>query len=171
LQSVVGEVYGPTDEVRRQVAAEMTGIFKKVPFMGDVDNYMLSPHDVLHFKVDTEKAVRRGISTDTINRNVAMAMGGHRLGDVKQGKPLEPIYVVLVHSPALSARTLARPAGPAAAGIGDPSGIDLALGAAGGIGRFEREPWIHHLQRPALNEYVVGDVVGRLGRLCTVCLR
>jgi multidrug efflux pump subunit AcrB len=40
------------------------------------------------FKLDAEKAVRRGISTDTINRAVEMAMGGYRLGDVKQGEPL-----------------------------------------------------------------------------------
>ncbi len=45
--------------------------------------------------VDTEKATRRGISVDTINRNIAMAMGDYQLGDVHYGRGLEPIYIVM----------------------------------------------------------------------------
>ena len=164
LQSVVAEVYGPTGEVRRQVTSEMTDIFRKVPFVGDVDNYMLSPHDVLHFRVDTEKAVRRGISTDTINRNVGMAMGGHKLGDVKQGKPLEPIYVVLqvpLQERSQLGRVLDLPVPSAAEIPVIPQALNARTVPLTELGRFVREPVdpiIYHKDlRPV--EYVVGDVV------------
>ncbi|RMD71372.1 MAG: efflux RND transporter permease subunit, partial [Gammaproteobacteria bacterium] len=170
LQSIVAEVYGPTDEVRRQVAKDLTEMFRKVPFVVDVDNYMLDPHDVLHFKVDTEKSVRRGISTDTINRNLAMAMGGFRLGDVKQGRPLEPIFVVIqvpLQERSQLGRILDLPM-PAAMEPMIPV-IPQALVSRtiplAELGRFVREPVdpiIYHKDlRPI--EYVVGDVVGRLG--------
>jgi multidrug efflux pump subunit AcrB len=165
LQSVVAEVYGPTDGVRRRVAAEMTDIFKKVPYMGDVDNYMLTPHDVLHFRVDTEKAVRRAISTDTVNRNLAMAMGGHKLGDVKQGKPLEPIYVVLqvpLQERSQLGRLLDLPVPSAAEIPVIPQALAARTVPLAELGRFVREPVdpvIYHKDlRPV--EYVVGEVVG-----------
>ena len=56
---------------------------------------MIEPYDFWRFEVDTEKAVRRGISVDTINRNLAMAMGGVKVGDVKRGTVQEPTYIVI----------------------------------------------------------------------------
>ena len=86
LQTVVAEVYGPDDRTRRRVAEDMTSHFEQVADLVDVDNYMAAPTERWHFAVDTEKAVRRQVSVETILRNIAMAMGGHRLGDVKRGK-------------------------------------------------------------------------------------
>ncbi|KOR27719.1 acriflavin resistance protein, partial [Achromatium sp. WMS2] len=40
LQTVVAEIYGPTPEVRRRVAADMTQMFEQVENIVDVDNYM-----------------------------------------------------------------------------------------------------------------------------------
>ncbi|MBF0590212.1 MAG: efflux RND transporter permease subunit, partial [Magnetococcales bacterium] len=61
LQSVVAEVTGPTDAVRREVATKMTELFEQSKTIVDVDNYMEDPYEIWHFEVDTEKAVRRGI--------------------------------------------------------------------------------------------------------------
>jgi multidrug efflux pump subunit AcrB len=90
LQTVVAELYGPDAQTRRRVAKDMTGMFEEVPDIVDVDNYMSKPHDRWRFDVDTEKATRRGITVDTINRNLAMAMGGYQLGDVKRGTVWNP---------------------------------------------------------------------------------
>jgi multidrug efflux pump subunit AcrB len=171
LQSVVAEVYGPTAEVRRQVAADLTGVFRNIEGdarVVDVDNYMLNPHNVLRFRVDTEKAVRRGISTDTINRSVNMAMGGHKLGDVKQGRALEPIYIVLqvpLAERSQLGRLLDLPIPSAAEIPVIPQAMATHSVPLAELGRFEYEsvdPVIYHKDlRPV--EYVVGDVVGRLG--------
>ena len=95
LQAMVAEIYGPDAATRREVAAKMTEIFEQADGVADVDNYMVEPYNTWRFTVDTEKAVRRGISVDTINRNLSMAMGGYKLGDVKQGTVLDPTYIVM----------------------------------------------------------------------------
>ena len=125
LQTVVAEVYGPDAETRRQVAKDLTRLFEEVPDIVDVDNYLTEPHDRWRFEVDTEKATRRGITVDTINRNLAMAMGGYQLGDVKRGKVLEPVSIVVELPLALRASTSSL----------DQLPIPTAEGAIGAPGR------------------------------------
>jgi len=95
LQTVVAEIYGPDDKTRRQVTRDMTAIFQSSKDMVDVDNYMPSIHDYWRFEVDIEKATRYGVSVDSINQQLDMAMGGYKLGDVKQGVVREPTYIVM----------------------------------------------------------------------------
>jgi multidrug efflux pump subunit AcrB len=158
LQTVVAEVYGPDAETRRQVAEDVTTMFEKVPNLVDVDNYMATPHEIFHFKVNTEKALRRGISVETINRNLAMAMGGYKLGDVKIGSVLEPTYLV-IQVPLETRSQVSRL-------------VNLPIPVSGGgtvplseLGQFEKvleDPILYHKDlRPM--EYVVGEMEGRLG--------
>jgi len=95
LQAVVAEIYGPDGETRRKVAGDMTRMFEEVDSLADVDNYMQEPYEVMRFEVDAEKAVRLGISVDSVIRNLNMAMGDFKLGDVKRGSLLEPTFVTL----------------------------------------------------------------------------
>ena len=62
LQTVVTEIYGPNAETRRQVAADMMDMFEQAEGVVDVDTYMAEPYSYWRFEVDTEKAVRRGVS-------------------------------------------------------------------------------------------------------------
>ncbi|CAK0769599.1 membrane hypothetical protein [Gammaproteobacteria bacterium] len=165
LQSIVAEVYGPDEQTRRRFATDLTGIFAKaaLPTLGemrvvDVDNYMTGPHDVYRFEVDTEKAVRRGISVDTINRNLAMAMGGEKLGDVKRGKSLEPTYIT-IQIP-LAARAQIAHLGDLP--IPSTSGTVMPLAELGRFVPVPEDNIVFHKDLRA-NEYVVGDLVGRLG--------
>ena len=155
LQAMVAEIYGPDAQTRRAVAQKMTEIFEQANGVADVNNYMQSPHNVLRFEVDTEKAVRRGISVDAINRNLSMAMGGYVLGDVKRGTVPEPTFIVLqapLDVRSSSARLLNLPIP-----TGDGSSIPLVE-----LGRFveaQQDPVIYHKDlRPV--EYVVGEAVG-----------
>ena len=158
LQTMVAEVYGPDGETRRQVARDMTAIFEAVPDLVDVDNYLAEPYARWRFDVDTEKAIRRGISVEAVNRNVLMAMGGHVLGDVKGVKGLEPKYLVL-QLPLEMRGELERVANlPVAA----PDGTLVPLSELGRFVRVEEEPIIYHKDlRPM--EYVVGEMEGREG--------
>ncbi|MET0089896.1 MAG: efflux RND transporter permease subunit [Candidatus Thiodiazotropha sp.] len=157
LKSVVAEVHGPTPEVRRQVAEDLTGLFKQAESLRDVDNYMRDPFQYWRFNVDTEKSVRRGISVDTINRNLAMALGGAPMGDVKQRAGHEPINITM-QVPLAERSEITR--------LGDlpiqsSTGITLPLRE---LGRFEQvyeDPIIYHKDlRPV--EYVVAEVGGKL---------
>lgn len=155
LQSIVAEVYGPDDETRREVAHKMTEIFEQAEILDDVDNYMPLPHKIWRFEVDTEKAVRRGISVDTINQNLAMALGGFKLGDIKRGKELEPTYIV-IQVPLTERSQLSRlydlPIPTQGGGV-------VPLAELGNFKKVEQDPIYYQKDlRPV--EYVVGDPVG-----------
>ena len=158
LQTVVAEVYGPSDEVRRQAAADLTVMFKQAEGIVDVDNYMVEPYAFWRFEVDTEKAVRQGISVDEINRNVAMAMGGQKIGDVKRGNVQEPTYIVI--EVPLSYRSEITTLGSLP--LQSPSGQMVPLAELGRFVRQAEDQLIYHKDlRPM--EYVVGEMEGRLG--------
>ncbi len=157
LQSVVAEVHGPTPEIRRQFARDLTAYFEQAESTRDVDNYLRDAYDYWRFDVDTEKSVRRGISVDAINRNLAMALGGSRIGDVKKQAGHEPVEIVL--QVPLAERSQIERLG------------DLPIQSNGGftvplreLGRFQRVPEEDIIYRKDLRavEYVVADVGGRL---------
>jgi multidrug efflux pump subunit AcrB len=158
LQSVVAEIYGPDAETRRQVAADMTGMFEEVESLADVDSYMQQPHKVLRFEVDTEKTVRQGISVDTVIRNLDMAMGGFKAGDVKRGSLLEPTFITIQVPLAVRAQLNRLADLP----IPTQDGRTLPLAELGRFVEQEQDPIVYHKDLRPL-EYVVGDAVGRLG--------
>jgi multidrug efflux pump subunit AcrB len=161
LQSVVAEVYGPTPELRRQFARDLTGIFKEAESTRDVDNYLRGAFDYWRFNVDTEKAVRRGISVDTINRNLSMALGGAPIGDIKpqQGRQIghEPVQILL--QVPLSERSQVERLGDLP--IQSSQGFTVPLRELGEFQLTPEEDIIYHKDLRAV-EYVVADVGGRL---------
>ncbi|UHD16599.1 efflux RND transporter permease subunit [Thiocapsa bogorovii] len=161
LQSVVAEVYGPSPELRRQFARELTGIFEQAESTRDVDNYLRGAFDYWRFNVDTEKAVRRGISVDTINRNLAMALGGSPIGDIKPqaGRQMghEPVQIVL--QVPLAERSQVDRLGDLP--IQSSQGYTVPLRELGEFQLTPEEDIIYNKDlRPV--EYVVADVGGRL---------
>nr|WP_245537453.1 efflux RND transporter permease subunit [Thiocystis violascens] len=161
LQSVVAEIHGPTPEMRRQFARDVTGFFEQAESARDVDNYLRDAFDYWRFDVDTEKAVRRGISVDTINRNLSMALGGAPMGDIKQqtGRQSghEPIQIVL--QVPLAERSQIQRLGDLP--IQSSEGQTVPLSELGQFRRTAEEDLIFHKDlRPV--EYVVADVGGRL---------
>ncbi|WP_456413842.1 efflux RND transporter permease subunit [Thiolapillus sp.] len=157
LQSVVAEVHGPDAPTRRKVAAELTEIFQQAPNLVDVDNYMVMPHDYWRFNVDRDKADMRGISVASINQDLAMALGGMVLGDVKQRAGHEPVNIVI--QVPLAERSQVTRLGDLLIQSKDGVGVPLRE-----LGQFERvpvEPAVFNKDLRAV-EYVVADVGGRL---------
>jgi multidrug efflux pump subunit AcrB len=157
LQAVVAEVHGPNADVRRQVARDLTGIFSQTESLRDVDNYLRDPYEYWRFRVDSEKAVRRGISVDAINRNLAMALGGTVLGDVKQRAGHEPVNIV-VQVPLAERSQVTR--------LGDlpiqsQTGMTLPLRELGEFEKVAEEEIVFHKDLRSV-EYVVADVGGKL---------
>ena len=158
LQTLVAEVHGPDADTRRQLARDLEQMFQRAPGVVDVDTSMAERYLRWHFAVDTEKALRRGVSVGAINRGLEMAMGGHALGDIKGGRLLEPTRLV-IQLPMAARSDLAR--------LGDLP-IESVLGGTvplSELGHFDPAPedpvrWGKDL-RPV--EYVVGEMEGRLG--------
>ena len=159
LQTVVAEIYGPDAHTRRDVARQLTALFESTDGMADVDNYMPDDYEIWRFEVDADKAISRGISVDAINRNLSMALGGTRLGDIKQGHQLEPTFIVLEIP--LSERSEMSSLGNLPIPTPDGKG-SISLTELGHFVRADQDPVIYHKDlRPV--EYVVGDAVGSLG--------
>lgn len=158
LQTVVTEIYGPDAETRRQVASDMTRIFEEAEGVVDVDNYMAASHEYWRFEVDTEKAVRRGVSVDAINQNLTMVMGGYKLGDVKKGVVLEPTYIV-IQAPLGSRSQINRLGNLPIMGMG---GESIPLAELGRFVKSQEEPIVYHKDLRGV-EYVTGEMEGRLG--------
>jgi multidrug efflux pump subunit AcrB len=158
LQTVVAEIYGPDAVTRRQVATDMTQIFEQTPNLVDADNYMIIPYDRWHFKIDTEKAQRQGVSIETINRNIQMAMGGYKLGDIKGHSSLEPKHIVL-QLPLEKRGEIGRLSNLP---LPSANGNMVPLTELGQFIKVEEQNIIYRKDlRPM--EYVVGEMEGRLG--------
>ncbi|MCB9655282.1 MAG: efflux RND transporter permease subunit [Deltaproteobacteria bacterium] len=76
LQTIVGEIYGPTDKDRGALASAVRDIFEKTDGVVDVDWYVESDQQRTRFVVDQEKAALHGISTQTVVQNLAIAVSG-----------------------------------------------------------------------------------------------
>ncbi len=158
LQTMVAEVYGPDAETRRSVSKDLMKMFEQAPNLVDVDSYIADPYLRWHFAVDTEKATRNGVKIDTITRNLDMAMGDYKLGDVKRGRTLEPTYLVL-QLPFASRAELSRLANLP---IPSDNGGTVPLFELGHFRQLPEDPIIYHKDlRPM--EYVVGEMEGKLG--------
>ena len=158
LQSVVAEVYGPDSDIRRQVARDLEQMFIASPNITDVDTLMAAEYKAWRFEVDTEKAVRRGISVDTINRTLQMSLGEFVLGDVKSGYKSEPTYIVMQVPIAVRADLARLKEMPVPSRIGG----SVPLGELGDFFQVDQERIIYHKDlRPV--EYVTGETIGRLG--------
>ena len=158
LQAVVAEIYGPDAETRRKLAEDMTAMFEQVDSLADVDNYMQQPHEILRFEVDREKAVRLGISVDSVIRNLDMALGDFKAGDVKRAGFVEPTFITIQVPLAVRANLPRLSDLP----IASPSGASVPLAELGRFVKDQQDPIVYHKDlRPM--EMVVGDAVGRLG--------
>lgn len=157
LQSVVAEVYGPTQEIRKQVALDLTEYFKRAESLRDADNYLQAPLDYWRFEIDREKASLMGITSQAINYNLGMALGSQSLGDVKEIAGHEPVEIVL-QLPFAERSQVSR--------LGDlpistPSGESVPLRDLGHFVKMQEDDIIYRKDLRAV-EYVVADVGGEL---------
>ncbi len=158
LQTIVAEIYGPDAVTRRQVAADMTSMFEKAEGIVDVDNFVAEEYEYWRFEVDTKKSARRGISVNTINKSLAMIMGGYKLGDVKKGRMLEATYIVIQAS--LGVRSEINRLGNMP--ITGVNGESIPLTELGRFVRAIEDPIVYHKNLRDV-EYVTGEMTGRLG--------
>jgi multidrug efflux pump subunit AcrB len=77
LQTLVAEVYGPTEEARLKLATKVREIYRTTPGVVDVDWYVEAQQPKTIFRVDKAKAALNGITEAAIARTVQMAVQGY----------------------------------------------------------------------------------------------
>lgn len=95
LQTLVAEIYGPTDEARLACARKVLGIFKQTPGVVDVDWYVEADQPKTRFIIDKEKAALHGITAETVSRTLRLAVGGENVTLLHDAREKEDVNVVL----------------------------------------------------------------------------
>jgi multidrug efflux pump subunit AcrB len=95
LQTLMTEVYGPTEEDRIRLAHRIIDIYRKTPGVVDVDWYIETDQPKVRFVVDKEKAALHGISAETISRTLRMAVGGEAVDLLHIPKEKEDVAIVV----------------------------------------------------------------------------
>jgi multidrug efflux pump subunit AcrB len=112
---------------------------------------------VWRFEIDAGKAALNGVSIETINRHLAMAMGMFKVSDLKEKGLEEPTHILLQVPLSLRADLSNLNNLP----VMTMAGSTVPLGQLGEFVEHTRESYIVRKDlRPI--EYVVGDAKGRL---------
>lgn len=80
LETLVAEVYGPTDAARTETARQIKRIFETTEGVVDVDWYRDDDRPTYQFQVDREKAALAGVDTATVARTLTLVLSGAQIG-------------------------------------------------------------------------------------------
>jgi multidrug efflux pump subunit AcrB len=104
LQTVVAEIYGPTEEARLKLAAKVREIYRATPGVVDIDWYVEDRQPKTIFLVDKAKAALHGITEAAIARTLQLAVQGYPVTLLHTPTEREDVNVVLELPRALRAR-------------------------------------------------------------------
>ena len=158
LQTLVAEVYGPDAATRQQVARDIAAMFARSELVAEEQTMIRAPMTQWRFEVDTAKAALNGVSVDSINQHLAMAMGEFKVGDLKQRGLQEPTYI-LMQVPLQRRANLENLRDLPIMNMMQSGTVPL-----GELGRFVEETRDDIIFRKDLRpvEFVLGDATGRL---------
>jgi multidrug efflux pump subunit AcrB len=95
LQTLVAEIYGPTEENRLKLAQKVIDIFHNIPGVVDTDWYIEADQPKVEFVIDKEKAALHGISAETISQTLKIAVGGESVDLLHVPREKEDVNIVL----------------------------------------------------------------------------
>jgi multidrug efflux pump subunit AcrB len=91
LQTLVAEIYGPTEQDRLALAH----IFHGTPGVVDTDWYIEADQPKDEFVIDKEKAALNGVSAETISQTLKIAVGGESVDLLHVPREKEDVNIVL----------------------------------------------------------------------------
>ena len=95
LQTLVAEIYGPTEDSRLALSQKVRDIFKQTAGVVDVDWYLEADQPKTKFVIDKEKAALHGISAETISQTLRIAVGGENVALLHDPREKEDVNIVL----------------------------------------------------------------------------
>ena len=95
LQTLVAEIYGPTEENRLKLARKVIEVFHQTPGVVDTDWYIEADQPKVEFVIDKEKAALHGISAEAIAQTLKMAVGGESVDLLHVPREKEDVNIVL----------------------------------------------------------------------------
>jgi multidrug efflux pump subunit AcrB len=95
LETLVAEVYGPSEEGRMRLAGQMRDLFDRTDGVVDVDWYVEDDQPKYKLLIDREKAALHGISEEDIARTMRIASAGEAAGLLHAEAEKEDVPIML----------------------------------------------------------------------------
>jgi multidrug efflux pump subunit AcrB len=156
LSTLVAEIYGPTEQTRERLAAQVRGLFEATAGVVDSDWSLETPRRSRLLRLDAEKAALHGVAPAAAIATAAGAGEGEVVGRLDLPRSREPVPLRL----RLSAADRARPGSLLALRVRSASGEAIPFGE---IARPEQvpepQPILHKDLKPVV--YVLGDLAGK----------
>jgi len=97
MDTIVAEIYGPSEAERTRLSNEVLGAFKGIDGIVDVDSTLNPTNPKISLVLDREKAALHGVPPALVVQTLYMAGFGHQAGafHVEQGSSQVPVIVQL----------------------------------------------------------------------------
>jgi multidrug efflux pump subunit AcrB len=155
LDTMVAEVYGPTAQVRQEVAKSVRGLFEMTPGVVDVHDSMEAERERVLVSVDREKAGLKGIPAMAAVETLAGPGAGTDVARIDAPASREPVPVRV----RLSAADRASRERRLALRVDSPLGGQVSIGELAHVERTpEPQPLVRKDLKPVV--YVMGDLAG-----------
>jgi len=158
LQTLVAEIYGPTEESRLALARKVISVFKNTPGVVDTDWYIEADQPRVRFVVDKEKAALNGISAESISDTMRIAVGGQAVDLLHLPREKEDLEIVL-QLPRDSRATADELLALRVRSERNPSGPLVPLRELVKVEQTTLDKSIYHKNLMPVT-YVIGDVAG-----------
>ncbi|MBA4047459.1 MAG: multidrug transporter AcrB [Sphingomonas sp.] len=93
LATLLAEIYGPDEAVRRATATQLEAIFKSVPYIVDVDNSFGQPRPELRLIPDRAKLDQYGLSERQLFDSIGALLGDQVVGYAPRGGGRDPLPI------------------------------------------------------------------------------
>jgi len=160
LQSIVAEIYGPSETQRLALAREVRAGLEKTRGVVDIDWYVEADQTKVRYLVDREKAAHHGITEADIAHTLALGAQGITAGLLHLPAEREAVPIVLELAPA----DRADPAALLALGVRSASQSNATPVALSELVTLRTETGPRSLYRKNLKPvtYVTADVAGEV---------
>ncbi|WP_374569822.1 efflux RND transporter permease subunit [Phenylobacterium sp.] len=95
LATLLAEVYGPDAATRRAVATQVKALFKKVPYIVDVDDSWGVPRPRLRLTPNREQLEYFGLSESDMYDSIGAVLGGSTIGYSQRGDERTPLEIAV----------------------------------------------------------------------------
>ena len=158
LQTLVAEIYGPTEESRLALARRVIDVFHHTPGVVDTDWYIEAGQPQARLVIDKEKAALSGITAETISETLRLAVGGEAVGLLHVPRDKEDVNIFL-QLPRGSRTTPEELLALRVRSAANPSAPLVPLGELVQVERATVDKSIYHKNLMPVT-YVIGDVAG-----------
>ncbi|SNZ07568.1 efflux RND transporter permease subunit [Cohaesibacter gelatinilyticus] len=159
MATLLAEIYGPSPQIRRDVASELRKLFEAVPFVVDVDDSFGAPTERARLRIDQDNLEYYRVEQGDIYQTIEYYLNGQVVGYSHKGNGRRPVEIAVKPNKsdlAISERLLSIPV-PQNVIPGDRGVVEL-----GDVVRIDMEkvsfPIFRHNGRSA--EMVMAELAG-----------